>query len=194
MIQIDDTIVSLDVIEKQFCCDLNSCRGVCCIEGDSGAPLETDEIIEIENALPSISVFLSEKSKEVIENSGIAMIDCDGDLVTQLIDNKECVFVTFIDGIAECAIEKTWKKGKCSVKKPLSCHLYPIRITNYNKFVAVNFHNWEICKPALQKGNNEGLYLYKFSKDALIRKFGKNWYHQLCIAAGYVIKNKEKSV
>ncbi len=194
VIQIEDTIVSLDVIEKQFCCDIVACKGVCCVAGDSGAPLETDEILAIEDSLASISLLLTEKSKQILKNTGVAMVDLDGDLVTPLIDNKECVFVFFKNGIAECAIEKAWEKGDCKIQKPVSCHLYPVRLTRYEKFTAVNFHDWDICKPALKKGNKESLHVYEFAKPALIRKFGEEWYKQLCMAADYVFQNKEESV
>jgi uncharacterized protein YifE (UPF0438 family) len=191
VVQIEDKIVSLDVFEKQFCCDLSVCKGACCVAGDSGAPLEADEILAIEDALPSISKLLTDKSKEVIKNSGVAIVDLDGDLVTPLINNKECVFVIFNNGIAECAIEKSWEKGECIIQKPVSCHLYPIRLTKYNKFTAVNFHEWNICKPALINGKKSGMPLSEFAKDSLIRKFGKEWYRQLNIAAEYILKQKQ---
>ena len=194
MIEIENTIVSLDIIEKQFCCDVPICKGACCVAGDSGAPLETEEIMAIEDALSTILVYLPEKSKQVIREKGVAMIDLDGDLVTPLIDNKECAFVIFNNGIAECAIEKSWEKGFCAVQKPLSCHLYPIRLKEYEKFTAVNFHDWDICKPARKHSEDEKLYLYKFAKPALVRKFGEDWYKQLCIAAEYVFNSNEKNI
>jgi len=193
MVQIEDAIVSLDVIEKEFSCDMFACKGACCVAGDSGAPLEPDEILAIENAMPSISNFLSEKSLEVIEKSGIAVIDSDGDLVTPLLNQKECAFVVFKNGIAECAIEKSWEKGICTLQKPISCHLYPIRLKKYNSFTAVNYHPWEICNPAIKNGKINQKHIYEFAKSALIRKFGKEWYHQLCLAADYVLNKNETS-
>jgi len=191
MVQIEDAIVSLDVIEKQFSCDIFSCKGACCVAGDSGAPLEPDEILAIENALPSISSFLSDQSLNIIEKSGIAVIDLDGDLVTPLINQMECAFVIFKDGIAECAIEKSWEKGICTLQKPISCHLYPIRLKKYDSFTAVNYHSWEVCDKAVEKGKIQQKHLYEFAKSALIRKFGEEWYNQLCLAADYVLhKNK----
>ena len=191
MVQIEDTIISLEVIEKQFCCDFLACQGGCCVAGDSGAPLEPDEILAIEDALPAISKMLSEKSKEIIKKNGVAVIDSDGDLVTPLIENKECAFVIFNNGLAECAIEKCYEIGKCTLQKPVSCHLYPIRLTKYNKFTAVNFHEWEICKPAIPNGKNKDLCIYEFTKPALIRKFGIEWYDQLCSAAEYIKKQND---
>lgn len=193
MIQIEDAIVSMDVIEKEFSCDVLACKGACCVVGDSGAPLEPEEILAIENAMPSIRNYLSEKSLHVIEKYGVANIDSDGDLVTSLINQNECVFVTFSETIAECAIEKSWKKGKCSIQKPISCHLYPIRLTKYNSFTAVNYHSWEICDPAIKNGKLQQKHVYEFTKAALIRKFGKEWYKQLCIAAEYVLHKNETS-
>lgn len=190
MIQIENTIVSLDVIEKEFCCDMIKCKGACCVEGDSGAPLEPEEILAIENVLPSIFKFLPETSIRVIEQKGVAVIDSDGDLVTPLVRDKECAFVVFKDGMAECAIEKSWEKGSCSIQKPVSCHLYPVRITNYKSFTAVNYHPWEICGSAVVKGKKEGLKIHEFVKSALIRKFGEPWYKQLCLAAEYVQNQK----
>jgi hypothetical protein len=191
MIQIDDKIVSLDVIEKDFFCDINACRGACCVEGDSGAPLEQEEILAIEEALPSVLNQLPQHSIEIIEKNGVAMIDNDGDLVTPLINNKECAFVVFKNGIANCAIEKSWEKGICKIQKPVSCHLYPIRLTKYATFTAVNYHAWEICNPALEKGKKSGTKIYEFAKSALIRKFGEDWYNQLCLAAEYVLTKKD---
>jgi len=193
MIQIEDTIVSLDVIEKQFCCDVFACKGACCVVGDSGAPLETEEVMAIEDALPSILELLSEKSVQVINMNGVAMIDSDGDIVTVLVENKECAFAIFNNGITECAIEKSWEMGNGSLQKPISCHLYPIRLKKYKNYTAVNFHQWEICKPAILKGQSEKGNVYKFAKTPLIKKFGQEWYNQLCIAADYVFNNKIES-
>jgi hypothetical protein len=193
MVQIEDAIVSLDVIEKEFSCDMSACKGACCVAGDSGAPLEPDEILAIENALPSISNFLSDPSIETLEELGIAVIDSDGDLVTPLLNQKECAFVIFKNGIAECAIEKSWEKGTCTLQKPISCHLYPIRLKKYDSFTAVNYHSWKICNQAIMKGKIQKKHIFEFAKSALIRKFGEEWYNQLCLAADYVLHKNEKS-
>jgi hypothetical protein len=192
VLHINDTIISLDVIEKKFCCKISTCKGACCVIGDSGAPLETDEVLAIEEALPNIEKLLSEKVKQYIGNVGVAVIDLDGDLVTPLNNNKECVYTLFENGIATCSIEKCWEKGECRIQKPISCHLYPIRLTKYNKFTAVNYHYWDICNPALEFGKQKGMRVFELTKEALIRKFGNEWYKQLCIAAQYVI-NKERT-
>ena len=192
MIQIEDKIVSLDIFEKKFLCNINVCKGACCVAGDSGAPLEPDEILAIEDALPSISCLLSKQSIQTIEKNGVATIDADDDLVTPLNNGKECVFAIFIHGVATCAIEKSFEEGNCKLQKPISCHLYPIRLKQYPTFIAVNYDQWDICKHALENGENNGVPIYKFAKDSLIRKFGKDWYNELCIAAEYVLKEKDK--
>ncbi|MBO5974479.1 MAG: DUF3109 family protein [Paludibacteraceae bacterium] len=184
MIQIEDTIVSFDFFDKQFCCDLAVCKGICCIEGDSGAPLEQEELIELEQVLPFIWDDLPKKSKEVIEKQGLAYVDVEGDLVTSIVDGKECVFAyTDEKGFCKCAIEKAWKEGKISFRKPISCHLYPARLTKYTRFTAVNFHSWNICRCANLLGKKENIPVYKFLKEAFVRRFGEEWYLQLEMAA-----------
>ena len=184
MLQIDDTIVSFDVVEEQFLCDLNACKGICCIEGDAGAPLEPSEINEIEQILPIIWEDLSEKAKKVIEQQGVSYIDEDGEPVTSIVDGAECVFTyTDADGTCKCAIEKAYREGKIKFYKPISCHLYPIRLARYKKFTAVQYHQWSVCQCARTCGQKVGLPVYKFLKEPLIRRFGKEWYAQLEMAA-----------
>lgn len=190
MIQIDNTIVSLDLIEQYFCCDLATCKGICCIEGDSGAPLTQSEVVEIEKILPFIWDTLSEKSKQVIEKQGICYTDIEGDLVTSIVDGKECVFSYMENGICKCAIEKAFKEGKINFYKPISCHLYPVRLTEYKNFIAVNYHKWNICSCAKQYGEAHKIPAYIFLKEALTRRFGEKWYAELCQIAE--VYNKEK--
>jgi hypothetical protein len=182
MLQIGNTIVSLDIIEKQFVCDLNKCKGACCIHGDSGAPLETNEVEILNNIFEQISPFLRSEGVESIKKQGTSVIDIDGDMVTPLIDGKECSYTLFENGIAICGIEKAFNAGVIKFKKPISCHLYPVRITEYPEFSAVNYHIWEICKHAVKKGTNENISVFSFLKEPLLRKFGKDWYDQLVIA------------
>lgn len=184
MIQIDDAIVALDVIEENFICDLSACQGECCVEGESGAPLENEEVEIIEKLLPAIWDDLSPKAQEVINAQGVAYKDRDGDMVTSIVNGKDCVFTYYDDkGICKCAIEKAHKEGKTDFYKPISCHLYPIRLEKFREFTAVNYHRWRICKAAVLLGNKEGLRIYQFLKEPLIRKFGNAWYNELCIAA-----------
>lgn len=183
MLQIDDTIISLDLFNERFVCDLSSCKGICCIEGDAGAPLLEEEIDIIEDLLPVIEDFLSETSKEIIRKQGVFYIDEEGEPVTSIVDDKECVFTyTDEDGICKCAIEKAYSEGKTDFYKPISCHLYPVRIQKYKDFEAVNYHQWKVCECGRILGNNVKVPVYKFLKEPLIRKFGTEWYEQMEIA------------
>lgn len=184
MLQIDDTVVSLDLFDEQFVCDLNSCKGICCIEGDDGAPLEEEEVKIIEELLPVIWDDLTEVSREVIRKQGVSYIDSDGEPVTSIVNGAECVF-TYTDGngMCKCAIEKAYREGKTSFYKPISCHLYPVRLQKYNDFLAVNYHRWSVCNCARRLGANLKVPVYKFLKEPLVRRFGVEWYEQMEIAA-----------
>lgn len=184
MIQIDKAIISLDIIEEYFLCNLMSCKGACCVEGSSGAPLTDDEAIMIELHYPDFEKYMTEESKKETEIQGFSVIDRDGDLVTPLLNNKECVY-SYIDesGITKCAIEKAYLEGITPFRKPLSCHLFPIRITEYDDFDAVNYQKIPICSSGRLCGKENKLPLYKFLKEPLIRKYGEEWYKDLEIAA-----------
>lgn len=180
MIQIEDAIVSLDVIDKYFLCDLSKCKGECCVEGESGAPLEEEEKAKLEEVLPLIWDDLSPEAQAVIEQQGVSYVDNDGDLVTSIIGGKNCVFTCYDEnGVCKCAIEKAYREGKTDFYKPVSCHLYPIRLTKYRDFTAVNYHEWEVCKAAEILGRREKVPVYKFLREPLIRKFGEEWYNAL---------------
>ncbi len=180
MIQIDDTLVSLDVLESKFICDLSHCKGICCVEGDSGAPLLEEEVAELEKALPVIWDDLSPEAQDIIDKQGVSYVDVEGDLVTSIVNNKDCVFTCYdADGTCKCAVEKAYRAGKLSFYKPVSCHLYPIRVTEYDTFSAVNYHRWEICKAAEVLGKKIGMPVYKYLKEPLIRRFGTDWYDSL---------------
>lgn len=182
MLQIDKTIISLDILDKDFCCDLNCCLGACCVDGDSGAPLAESEIPELEKAFPFVQKYLSLKSVITL-TANLYDIDFEGDFVTPLVEGKECAYIFYENNIAKCALEKAYFAGEITFRKPVSCHLYPIRITEYQNYDAVNYHDWHICKDAKIKGKAEGIPLYKFLKEPLIRKYGKEWYEQLEYAA-----------
>ena len=184
MIEIGNTVVSFELFEQQFCCDLAICRGECCIEGDSGAPLEDDEVDKLQEILPLVWDDLSEASKEIINKQGVAYEDEDGDMVTSIVHGRECVF-TYTDesGICKCAIEKAHREGKTDFYKPISCHLYPVRLAEYKAFTAVNYHRWQVCACAEQLGHKLTIPVYKFLKTPLIRKFGEEWYNELDEAA-----------
>lgn len=187
MLQIQDTLISLDLIESNFCCNLSHCRGICCVEGDSGAPVELEEVAELENALPHVWEDLAEEAKAIIEKQGVVYADTSGELVTSIVHGKDCVFTCYnADGTCLCAIEKAWREGKIAFMKPVSCHLYPVRVKKYKDFTAVNYHEWSICSGARLYGQQLGLPIYQFLKDPLIRKFGQTWYDELCIAADHL--------
>ena len=179
MIQIENQIISLDIFQKHFVCDLKSCKGACCVEGDSGAPLSDDELQKLQDILHKIKPYMQESGIQQIEKSGIAVYDEEGDLTTSLINNRECVFATEQNGIIFCAIEKAYSKGETDFKKPISCHLFPIRITQYEKFEAINYEKIKICNSACRCGTQLKIPLYIFLKEALIRKYGDNWYKKL---------------
>ncbi|MDR2964089.1 MAG: DUF3109 family protein [Bacteroidales bacterium] len=179
MIQIENTLVSLDVIEKQFCCDIARCKGICCIEGDSGAPLTDAEVLAYQTYLPKILPFLCEENQHALRSHNVFYYDHDGEKVTTLINNAQCAFTVLEDGVFSCAIERAYKTGVIPVQKPISCHLYPIRCRQYRDFEAVNYETWAICGDAVCKGKKEHVRVYEFLKEPLIRKYGKSWYAEL---------------
>ncbi len=191
MIHIGNTLVSLDVIEQQFVCDLEKCKGECCVAGDSGAPLEESEVAEIAAAFPLVRSYLGEEALRSIEAQGLSLTDSEGDLVTPLTHgNRECAYTIFENGIAKCAFEKVYLEGKTKWRKPVSCHLYPIRIQKLNNYEAVNYDRWDICKAACKLGKKLQMPLYKFLKDALIRKYGEDWYRELEFVAERYMNDK----
>ena len=180
MVQIDDVVVSLDVFREKFICNLDACKGQCCIEGDAGAPLEEEEVAELEKVLPVIWDQLSPQAREIIDRQGVCYTDQDGDLVTSIVNGKVCVFTCYDEkGCCYCAIEKAYRDGKVDFYKPVSCHLYPIRVGNYGPYKAVNYHRWDVCKAAVILGQKENVPVYKFLKEPLIRKFGEAWYNEM---------------
>lgn len=189
MLQIQDTLVSLDLAERYFCCDLDSCLGECCIEGDAGAPITEEERKKLEEILPTVWDDLLPAARREIEQNGVAYVDEEGDLVTSIVDGKNCVFTTFgAGGMCHCAIEKAYREGKTDFLKPISCHLYPVRLTEYPTFTAVNFHRWKICKCAEISGRAKGIRLYRFLEGPLVRRFGREWYNELTEACDAYIE------
>lgn len=177
MIIIDNTIVSDDIVKKQFVCNLNACKGACCEEGDAGAPLEMDELLVLDEIYDSVKPYLPQKNVDVIEKQGLYEVDQEGDFCTTTVDNRECVFALRNEnGTLACAIEKAYLDGKTAFKKPISCHLYPIRVTKTAVNEILNYHKWEICSEACTLGENLKVPVYKFLKEPLERKFGKEWF------------------
>ena len=191
MVEIGDTIVSLDLFREKFLCDLSACKGACCIEGDAGAPLEMDEVAKLEEVLPVIWDELSPDARAIIDRQGVAYIDCEGDLVTSIVHGKDCVFTCYDgQGCCYCAVEKAYRAGKTDFYKPVSCHLYPVRVRRYNSYTAVNYHRWSVCKAALILGQKENLPVYKFLREPLIRKFGEDWYAEAELVAEELQKQR----
>lgn len=189
MLEIGRTIISLDIFEEQFLCDLIRCKGACCVEGDAGAPLTIEEAEILEEIYPDVAPYLAEENRKAIEMYGASYADKDGELVTCLVNNKECAFtIKDNNGSLKCGIEKAFYDGKVSFKKPMSCHLFPIRITKYRKFDAVNYEKLDICAAGRECGVSNKLPLYIFLKEPLIRKYGEGWYDELKIAAVYLKK------
>ena len=179
MIQVEDKIISMGIFEKHFVCDLNACKGACCVEGDSGAPLTVEEEKKLNNIYEKVKPYMREEGIAEIEKHGVAVYDSEGDLTTTLVNNRECVFVIEKEGVSLCSIEKAYLEDKINFKKPISCHLFPIRIKQYRDFDAVNYEEIKICKPACECGSKLEVPVYAFLKEPLIRKYGEDWYQKL---------------
>ena len=184
MIQIDDKLIFEDLFSEEFVCNLAKCKGICCVEGDAGAPLEEDETKILDEIYPKIKPYLRPEGIQAIEEQGTYTLDFEGDLVTPLVNNAECAYVIFDEkGYTKCAIEKAYEDGVIDWQKPISCHLYPIRITEYSNFSAINYHEWDICSDACTLGKELGVKVYQFLKKPLIRKYGEEFYQTLSEAA-----------
>lgn len=184
MLQIQNTLVSLDLIERFFECNLDACLGECCIEGDAGAPLTEEEDRRLKELMPQILPLLSPAARRAVSEEGPSYTDPDGDLVTQIVDGKNCIYTCFDkDGKCLCALEKARREGKTEFFKPISCSLYPVRLREYDGFTAVNYHRWKICKAAEVLGRAKGVRAYEFLGEPLTRRFGKEWYDELCLTA-----------
>ena len=180
MFQLGKTIVSEDLIEKEFVCNLHACKGACCIEGEAGAPVTKEEVEILQEIYPTVKSFLRPEGIEAIEKQGTHIVSELDELETPLVNGKECAYVTFTEkGIASCGIEDAYDAGVINFRKPISCHLYPVRVQNYSEFAAVNYHKWPICDDACTLGKELKVPVYKFVKDALVRKFGEDWYAEL---------------
>lgn len=192
MLQIQNTIVTLDLAEEFFCCDLEKCLGACCIEGDAGAPVTIDEVAKIEEALPVVEPEMLPRAVEEVRQNGVAYVDQEGDLVTTILDGRNCAFTCYAPGgICLCALEKAFREGKTGFKKPASCSLYPLRLTTYPTFTAVNYHRWKICRDAVANGRKKGIRLYQFLRGPLTERFGKEWYDELAQACELYLSQKD---
>lgn len=195
IVQVGDVLVSPDVLTENFCCDLSACKGICCVEGDAGAPVSLDEIGEIEASLNIVWADMSASAQAVVDRQGVAYTDRDGDLVTSIVNGKDCVFTCYDDltdnetgetvrGCCLCTLEKAYRAGKTHWCKPISCALYPIRVKEFsNGLTGLNYNRWAVCSEAVKKGNELQLPLYRFLRGPLIRRFGEQWYDELCQVA-----------
>jgi hypothetical protein len=188
MLRIGDTIFSLEILEKKFICNLPKCLGNCCRYGDSGAPLSNSEAHILEEIYKDVKPYLRKEGVEAIIEKGTSITDFQNDIVTPLIGNEECAYTVMSDNIFMCGIEKAWADGKTSFRKPLSCHLFPIRIKHYSSFKGVNYEELPICSPAREKGCRERVFVFEFLREPLIRAIGEDTYKELCIAAAELRK------
>lgn len=184
ILDVGGILISSDILTERFCCDYEKCKGICCVEGDAGAPVTLDEIAGIEDALDTVWRDLSAQAQSVIDRQGVAYTDQEGDLVTSIVRGKDCVFTCYDGDSCLCALEKAFRAGKTSFCKPVSCALYPIRVKEFgNGVVGLNYNRWKICEDAIKKGQALDLPLYRFLKEPLIRRFGEAWYQELCDVA-----------
>ena len=180
MLIVQDCIVSEDIADQHFCCDLAQCKGQCCVEGDCGAPLLESEIPILEKILPSVEPYMTEAGREVVRTQGVSALDNAAEPCTPLVNDRECAYVAWgDDGTAYCAIEQAYRDGKTDWPKPVSCHLYPLRIDEYGEFKSINYHRWDVCRCAVAKGRECGIPLYQYLKEPLIRRFGEAWFVEL---------------
>lgn len=206
IVQVGNVLVSPDIFTEKFCCNLDACKGECCIEGDAGAPVTLDEVMEIEDVLDDVWSDLSASAQAVIDKQGVAYTDEEGDLVTSIVNGKDCVFTCYqdlqdqVDGhtitnCCLCALERAYRAGKTKFKKPISCALYPIREKHFgNEVYGLNYNRWRICKAAIKKGEELDLPVYKFLEGPLIDRFGQEWYDELCSVARLLTETDNASV
>jgi hypothetical protein len=184
IIQVGSVLVSPDIFTEKFCCDLDKCKGQCCVEGDAGAPVTLDEIGGIEDSLDTVWTDMSASAQAIVDKQGVAYIDQEGDLVTSIVNGKDCVFTCYENGCCLCALERAYRAKKTDFVKPISCALYPIRVKDFNNgTVGINYNRWDVCKDAVVKGKELNLPIYKFLEGPLTRRFGAEWYKELCDVA-----------
>ncbi|MBQ7511568.1 MAG: DUF3109 family protein [Prevotella sp.] len=184
ILEVGGVLISSEILTEHFCCDYEKCKGICCVEGDAGAPVTQDEVAGIEDALDTVWPMLSASAQSVIDQQGVCYNDKDGDLVTSIVRGRDCVFTCYEGDNCLCALERAFRQGKTRFCKPVSCALYPIREKSFdNGLVGLNYNRWSVCKDAIEKGKALNLPVYKFLKEPLIRRFGEAWYDELCEVA-----------
>ena len=180
MLIVDDCIISDNLADCCFCCDLQQCKGACCVEGDCGAPLDKEEIDVLQDIFPQVRPYMTDAGIAAVAAQGVSSLDVDGLPCTPLVNGGECAYAIVNNGVTLCAIEKAFRDGVIKYRKPISCHLYPVRIENFGEFKALNLHEWDICRCAFAKGRAEGVPLYQYLHEPLVRRFGQRWYDELC--------------
>lgn len=181
IVQVGNVLVSPDIFTEKFCCDLDKCKGQCCVEGDAGAPVTLDEIAGIEDSLDTVWKDMNASAQAIVDKQGVAYVDQEGDLVTSIVNGKDCVFTCYENGCCLCALERAFRAKKTEFVKPISCALYPIRVKEFkNGTVGINYNRWDVCKDAVVKGRELNLPVYKFLEGPLTRRFGAEWYAELC--------------
>ena len=187
LIEIDDKIVSADLLRECFACDIAKCKGICCVEGNAGAPLEAEEVGILEREYAAYKPYMTPEGIEAVERQGFMVIDEDGDLTTPLVGDAECAYTYQENGITLCAIEKAWLEGKTAFRKPISCHLYPIRVVRFSNGTAgLNYHRWSVCAPARECGRRLGIPVYKALREPIVRRFGEEFYKALEAAEEFI--------
>ncbi len=191
LIEVDDKIISTQIFERKFVCDLNACKGACCIEGDAGAPLTLEEVDILEETFEVIKPFMRKEGVDIVEEQGVFYMDQDNEPVTSLVNDAECAFVYFDDnGITKCAVEQAHIEGKSDFKKPISCHLYPIRVKQFDDFTALNYDVWNICSDACTLGEQLAVPVYQFLKEPIIRAFGAPFFKELEVVSEEIKKKQ----
>ncbi len=189
MVEIQDTLVSLDMFSEMFACDYGTCKGACCVEGDAGAPVDMDEVPALEEAAEAVWDELTPEAQEVINEQGVVYIDDDGGFVTSIVNDRDCVFaVKDAEGNTLCAIDRAFREGRLEVDKPISCALYPARLSEVGGMTAVNYHRWDICRCACELGKKQGTRVYQFLKAPLVRRFGQAWWDEADVVCGELQK------
>ena len=188
ILEVGGVLISSDILTEPFCCDYEKCKGICCVEGDAGAPVTMDEVMGIEDALDTVWGDLSASAQSVIDQQGVAYVDAEADLVTSIVNGKDCVFTCYDGDNCLCALEKAYRNGQTRFCKPISCALYPIRVKDFgNGLVGLNYNRWAVCRDAIEKGKALDLPVYRFLKEPLIRRFGESWYQELCAVADQLL-------
>ena len=193
MLTVEHVILSDDIVDNFFVCNLDKCKGACCVEGDLGAPLEQDELPIMEEILETVKPYLNEAGLKEIEKQGPYILDEEGEFSTPIINGRECAYSIYDEqNVLKCGIEMAHKDGKIDFKKPISCHLYPIRVGKYDEFEAVNYDRWDICSAACAFGKELSVPLYEFLKEPLVRKYGEEWYGKLLVEIELYLESKKE--